>query len=37
MHTSYLHDYGKNVISNQRSFLPILGVDVIVHDLDTAD
>lgn len=33
---AYLHDDGKDIISNQGSFLPILGVDVIVHDLHTA-
>lgn len=35
--TLYLPNYGINVISNQRSFLPILGIDVVVHDLDTAE
>ena len=32
----YLHDDGKDIISNKGGFLPVLGVDVVKHDLHTA-
>ena len=31
----YLHDDGKDIISYQGGFLPILGVDMVEHDLHT--
>ena len=35
-HTRYLHDDSKYIVGNQWRPLSILGVDVIVHDFDSA-